>query len=267
MSKIITKKEIIEKIDSIPPLPEAVRRTIEALKNGDLQKAADWADSDIVLKNKIQRVVNSAYFGFTKKLTDTRQMFSAMGLEMAKSVVLSYMVGLLAPKEWKIFTKLNFEEFQIQFLASAKEAIILETDEQTYKRFADSIAIIPATICLIDELLGDKKTQIDLLLETTELNYGKILKRFTGHTLFSLAALVAKKWGLESDNIKVVKLAECLSCELDDEIILKVVATLHLEMFYLVSKPQFFMLNSFIDFNLKTTEIAVKNFKRKTDEE
>ena len=175
MSKIITKKEIIEKIDSIPPLPEAVRKTIESLKNGDLQKAADWADSDIVLKNKIQRVVNSAYFGFTKKLTDTRQMFSAMGLEMAKSVVLSYMVGLLAPKEWKIFTKLNFEEFQIEFLALAKEAIILETDEQTYKRFADSIAIIPATICLIDELLGGKKQQIELLLETTELNYGKIL--------------------------------------------------------------------------------------------
>ena len=267
MNKIITKKEIIEKVESIPPLPETVQNAIEALKNGDLQKAADWTDSDLVLRNKIQRIVNSAYFGFTKKLTDTRQMFSAMGLEMAKSVILSYMVSLLAPKEWKIFNKLNFEEFQIQFLASAKKGIILETDEQTYKKFADSIALIPATICLIDELLGSKKNQIELLLETTELNYGKILKRFTGHTLFSLAALIAKKWGIDSENIKVVKLAECNSCNIENREILKVVATLHLELFYLVSKPQFFMLNSFIDFNVKTTEIAVKNFERKKNEE
>ena len=264
---IISKSDIIKKISSIPPLPKAVKDTIDYLKAGDLQKAADSADSDIVLKQKISSIVNSAYFGFSKKLTDTRVMFSAMGLEMAKGVVLSYMVGLLAPKEWKIFTNLDFEEFQSAYLANSKEAIILETNEDTYKKYSDAIALIPATICLVDELLGDKKRKVDLLIESSGLDYGKILKRFTGMSLFELASLVGKKWELDEYNIKLIKFVECSNCNIDDEVMKKLSAVLHLEFFYLVSKPQFFDLNSFIEFNPKVIEIAQKNYERKINEE
>jgi len=264
---LISKEDIVKKLKEIPPLPKAVKETIEALKAGDLQKAADAADSDIVLKRKISSIVNSAYFGFTKKLTDTRQMFSAMGLEMANSVVLSYMVDLLAPKEWKLFSKLDFEDFQSAFLNHAKEVIILETDEATYKKYADSIAIIPSVICLVDELLGQKKEKVELLMQSSELDYGKILKRFTGMSLFELAAFVAKKWELDNDNVNIIKLIECESCNINDEIIKKVVASIHLEFFYLVSKPQFFELNSFIEFNPEVIQIAKKNYERKINEE
>ena len=263
---LISKKEIMDKIQTIPPLPQAVKDTINYLKAGDLQKAADSADSDIVLKKKIEKIVNSAYFGFSKKLTNTRQMFSAMGLEIARGVVLSYMVSLLEPKEWKIFIKLDFEEFQSAFLANVKEAIILETNEEIYKQYSDSVALIPSTICLVDELLGDKKDKIELLMESSELDYGKILKRFTGYSLFDLAAVVAKKWELNEDNVKLIKLVECNNCNISNEIMKKLAATIHLEFFDLVSKPQFFELNSFIEFNPKVLEIAVKNYERKTDE-
>jgi HD-like signal output (HDOD) protein len=264
---IISKSDIIKKISSIPPLPQSVKETIDYLKAGDLQKAADSANSDIVLKQKISSIVNSAYFGFSKKLTDIRVMFSAMGLEMAKGVVLSYMVSLLAPKEWKIFKNLNFKEFQSAYLANSKEAIILETDEATYKKYSDAIALIPATICLVDELLGEKKKKVDLLIESSGLDYGKILKRFTGMSLFELAALVAKKWELDEYNIKLIKYVECNNCKIYDKVLLKLSAVLHLEFFYLVSKPQFFDLNSFIAFNPKVIEIAQKNYERKINEE
>jgi len=262
---LITKSEIIKKIDSIPPMPEAVRNTIGYLKSGELQKAADSAESDIVLKQKISKIVNSAYFGFSKKLTDTRQMFSAMGLEMAKSVVLSYMVSLLEPKEWKFFVGLNFEEFQSAFLAGSKEAVILESDEATYKKYADALSLIPATVCLIDELLGSKKREVELLIESSDLNYGKILKRFTGFSIFTLAALVGKKWELNQENVNLIKMCECASCE-DDEMS-KIAAAVHLKLFQLVSQPQFFILNSFVDFNPETINIAVKNYERMIDEE
>jgi len=261
---LITKDEIIKKLDLIPPMPETVKNTINYLKAGELQKAAEAADNDIVLKQKISKIVNSAYFGFTKKLTDTRQMFSAMGLEMAKSLVLSYMVSLLEPKEWKFFIDLNFEEFQSAFLAGSKEAVILETDEDTYKKYTDALALIPAIVCLIDELLGDKKREVQLLIETSDLNYGKILKRFTGYSIFTLAAFVAKKWELDEENINLIKRIECEKCENDE--VTKIAATVHLELFRIVSERQFFILNSFVDFNPESIEIAKKNYKRMTDE-
>ena len=263
---LISKKEIIHKIANIPPLPSSVKESIDYLKRGDLQKAADSVDKDIILKNKIAKIVNSAYFGFSKKLTDTRQMFSAMGLEMAKGVILSYMVTLLAPSKWRIFTNLDFEEFQSAYLSNCKEGIILETDETTYKKYADAIALIPATICLIDDLLGEKSKEVELLIESSGLDYGKILKRFTGVTLFELASIVAKKWEIGVENIEVVKLSECQKCGRVGDKKFIVPAVLHLEFFYLVSKPQFFTLNSFIEFNPKVIDIAKKNYERKIDE-
>ena len=262
---LITKQDIIKKIDAIPAMPEAVRKTISALKMGELQKAADEADKDLVLKQKIAKIVNSAYFGFSKNLTETRQMFSAMGLEMAKGVVLSYMVSLLAPKEWKLFTNLNFEEFQSAFLTEIKEALILETDEATYKKYSDALALIPATICLIDDLLGDKKSEIELLIESSDLNYGKILKRFTGYSIFTLAALVGKKWELDQSNINLIKMSECEKCGNDE--LTTIASVVHLRFFKLVSEKQFFILNSFVDFNPETINIAVKNYKRIMDEQ
>jgi HD-like signal output (HDOD) protein len=261
---LITKEEIIKKIESIPPMPESVKNTIEFLKVGELQKAADAAEKDIVLKQKISKIVNSAYFGFSKELTDIRQMFSALGLEMAKSVVLSYMVSLLEPKEWKIFIDLNFEEFQSAFLAGSKEAVIIESDKATYKKYADALSLIPATICLIDELLGDKKREVNLLIESSGLNYATILKRFTGYSIFTLAAFVAKKWELDEENVNFVKLIECEKCEGEA---VTIAAAVHLELFKIVSKPQFFILNSFVTFNPKSIEIAVKNYERMMNEE
>ena len=264
---LITKEEIIKKLNSIPPLPESVKDSIKYLKAGDLQKAADSVNKDIVLKKRIETIVNSAYFGFSNKLTDTRQMFSALGLEMARSVVFSYMVSLLAPKEWKIFKKLDFQDFQTAFLANAKEAIIIETNEDIYKKYADSLAIIPSVICLIDELLGDKIDKVDLLMENSNLDYGKILKRFTGFSLFSLASFVAKKWGVDKPNIDFIQYIECETCDIDDETIQKIAGAVHLEFFYLVSKPNFFELNSFIEFNPQVIEIADKLYKKLSENE
>jgi len=264
---LITKQEIINKINSIPPMPESVKQTIDALKNGDLQRAADFTDEDIVLKNKISKIVNSAYFGFSKKLTNTRQMFSAMGLEMAKSVVLSYMVSLLEPKEWKIFTDLDFEGFQSAFLNKTKQVVILETNEDIYKKYSDALALIPATICLIDELLGSKKEEVKLLIESSGLNYGKILKRFTGYSIFTLAAFVAKKWELNQENINFIKMIECEKCINDGSDISKAVAGVHLELFKLVSEPKFYILNSFVDFNPDSINIAIKTYERIMNEE
>jgi hypothetical protein len=261
---LITKDEIIQKIDSLPPMPDSVRNTINYLKAGELQKAADEADKDIVLKQKISKIVNSAYFGFSKKLSDTRQMFSALGIEMARSLVLSYMVSLLEPKEWKIFTDLNFEEFQSAFLIGTKKAVILETDEATYKKYSDALSLIPITFCLIDELLGDKKREVELLIESSDLNYGKILKRFTGYSIFTLASIIAEKWELDEENVNLIKKIECVKC--DDEIS-KIAAPVHLELFKIVSKPQFYILNSFIDFNPETIEIATKNYERMVNEQ
>ena len=98
-------------LKSVPPVPENVKKTLNYLKKGELKKAALEAEKDLVLKKQIESIVNSAYFFLSNKVEDSVQLFSMIGLEMAKSLVYSYIVSLLAPKEWKIFNNFNFADF------------------------------------------------------------------------------------------------------------------------------------------------------------
>ena len=135
---------------------------LKALKEGDLRKAALEAEKDFVLKKQIEQVVNSAYFALPNKVEDTIQLFTMIGLEMAKSLIYSYIVSLLEPKEWKIFN-INFKDFQAEFMSNYEKYMILEFGKETYKKYLEIGAVIPVAVCVTDMLLGEKKEKLDII--------------------------------------------------------------------------------------------------------
>jgi len=253
---LISKEEIAKYLKEIPPVPESVQACLKYLKEGELKKAALEADKDFVLKKQIESVVNSAYFSLPNKVKDTVQLFSMIGLEMAKNLVYSYLVSLLQPKEWKIFKNFNFRDFQASFMKHFEDFSIFEFRESEYKKYSEIGAIVPATVCVCDSLLGDKKEKLEIVLNSVPLEYGTLLKRMTGFTLFGLAGEIAKMWGLENDKIKVLESAECIKCNN------KVSALTHFLFFYLSSKPQFIDINSLIEFKPECVDLIPKTYER-----
>jgi len=256
---LISKEEIQKYLKQVPPLPESAANTLLYLKAGDLKKAAQEAENDIVLKKQIEHVVNSAYFSLPNKVENTVQLFTMIGLEMAKSLVYSYIVSLLEPKEWKIFN-INFKDFQAEFLSNYEKYMIEEFGRETYKKYPEIGAIIPVAVCVCDMLLGDKKDQIDLITSSAPLEIGTILKRMTGVSLFQIAAQIAKIWELEDEKCKIIAKSECINCNHP------VSAMTHFLFFYLASKPAFYDLNSLIEFNPKCMEFIPKTTQRITNE-
>jgi len=252
---LITKSEIIKYLKEIPPVPESVKACLNYLKEGELKKAALEADKDLVLKKQIEAVVNSAAFALPNKVDDTVQLFSMIGLEMAKSLVYSYLVTLLAPKEWKIFN-INFADFQAAFMKMYEESMINEFGKETYKKYAEIGAIVPASVCVCDSLLGDKKEELQLILDAAPLEYGTLLKRMTGASLFGLASKIAGIWGVDKSQSQVLKQAECETCENE------IAALIHFLFFYLSSKKQFLDLNSLIEFKPECIEKIPKTYER-----
>ena len=257
---LISEKDIKKYLSKVPPLPESAKKALQYLKEGDLRKAALEADNDIVLKKQIETVVNSAYFSLPNKVEDTVQLFTMIGLEMAQSLVYSYIVSLLEPKEWKIFD-INFRDFQAQFLSAYEEYMILEFGKETYKKYPEIGAIIPVAVCVCDMLLGDKKNKLRLITESVPLEIGTILKRMTGMTLFGIAAEIAKIWELENEKCEIVKKSECIECNNP------ISALVHFLFFYMVSKPAFMDLNSLIEFNPKCMDFIPKTTQRIMNEE
>jgi hypothetical protein len=252
---LISTEDIKKYLKQVPPLPEPAVKTLEYLKQGELKKAALEADKDLVLKKQIQSVVNSAYFALPNKVEDTVQLFSMIGLEMAKSLVYSYIVSLLEPKEWKIF-KIDFKSFQAEFLRLYEDCFILEFGKEEYKKYPEIGAIIPATVCVCDMLLGEKKDKLELITSSAPLEIGTILKRMTGVTLFQIAAEIAKIWELESEKAEIIKNSECIKCNN------KISALTHFIFFYLASKPAYYDLNSLIEFNPESMNYIPKTVER-----
>jgi HD-like signal output (HDOD) protein len=252
---LISQDDIKKYLSQVPPMPESAMAALKALKEGNLKKAAIEAENDFILKKQIEQVVNSAYFALPNKVEDTIQLFTMIGLEMAKSLIYSYIVSLLEPKEWKIFN-INFKDFQAEFMSNYEKYMILEFGKETYKKYPEIGAIIPVAVCVTDMLLGEKKEKLDIILQSSPIEIGTLLKRMTGMTLFSIAAKIAKIWELEEEKCEIIKKSECEVCDN------KISALVHFLFFYKVSKPAFMDLNSLIEFNPKCIDFIPKTTQR-----
>jgi hypothetical protein len=252
---LISQDDIKKYLSQVPPVPESAMAALKALKEGDLRKAALEAEKDFVLKKQIEQVVNSAYFALPNKVENTVQLFTMIGLEMAKSLVYSYIVSLLEPKEWKMFN-INFKDFQAEFMSNYEKYMILEFEKETYKKYPEIGAIIPVAVCVTDMLLGEKKDKLNLILESSPMEIGTLLKRMTGMTLFSIAGEIAKIWELENDKCEIIKKSECDICDN------KISALVHFLFFYMVSEPAFMDLNSLIEFNPECMDFIPKTTQR-----
>ena len=256
---LISKKDILKYLKEVPPIPENVKNALKALEEGDLKKAAIFASEDLVLKKRIEDVVNSAYYALPNKVNDMIQLFAMLGIEKSRSLIYSYLVSLLEPKEWKIF-KINFFDFQAAFMSEFEKGMTIEFDEKTYKKYAEIGAIIPASVCVCDSLLGDKKEDLDLVMTSAPLEYSTLIKRMTGVSLFQLAAKIAEIWGLDKEKIEILKKAECNICDN------KIAAITHFIFFMLVSQKQFLDINSLIEFNPNAIELIPKLYERITND-
>ena len=252
---LISKQDILKYLKEVPPVPQNVKNALKALDEGDLKKAAIEASNDLVLKKRIEDVVNSAYYALPNKVNDMVQLFAMLGIEKARSLIYSYLVSLLEPKEWKIFN-INFFDFQAAFMSEFEKAMIEEFDNQTYKKYAEIGAIIPASVCVCDSLLGEKKEDVELVLSSAPLEYSTLIKRMTGVSLFGLAGKIAEIWGLEKEKVEILKKAECEKCNN------KIAALIHFIFFVLVSKKQFIDINSLIEFKPECIELIPKTYER-----
>ena len=252
---LISKEDIAEYMKNIPPVPENVQKALEFLKEGDLKKAALEAEKDLILKKRIEGIVNSAYYSLSKKIDNMTQLFTLLGIEKTRSLVYSYLVSLLKPQNWKIF-KINFFDFQSAFMGMFEKYMIFEFNEKIYKKYAEIGALIPAAVCVCDGILGDKKEDVRLVMNSAPIEYSTLIKRMTGLSLFELAAKISKIWNLSEEKAVILKKAECNQCKE------KIPALTHFVFFYLVSKPQFMDINSLIKFNPECIKIIPKTYER-----
>jgi HD-like signal output (HDOD) protein len=96
-------KRIVSQTETLPSLPAVYTEIISELQSPDpsVQKVGDIISNDLAMAAKILQVVNSAFFGLVRKISNPKEAVMLLGTETIKALVLSV----------KIFSEFNQNKF------------------------------------------------------------------------------------------------------------------------------------------------------------
>ncbi len=269
MEKRLLKEEEIKRyIHSIPPSPTVLKNVLLCLRDQELNKAAHEANEDPALKLYLQNIVNKPIFGFKNDIKELPQIFSVLGLAQAEQIIYNYMISLLAPKKWELFTldQHTFQDLQDALTLSWKK--ILEYKGIEDKSIHASISLLPASIIVCEALFKDKQEEVNLLRSVKEIDYNTILQRLSGMDLFDLCRKIAEAWEMPPMINKIVHASSGKSSETDKEILI-LSQWMHLLFFYQLSQANAVQagLNDFLDFNIEFVQEIYEEFSQLMMEE
>ena len=252
---MITPEQIAQYLKRVPPLPETLRRTLQALDAGDLAGAARAAQEDLALMHYLRQVVNSAAYGFRQELKEAPQIFSALGIDRARQLLYAYMVSVLAPEKWHFFDldQHDFRAFQTGLMRRWEKLLAREGADEKYLTAA---AVIAAGLVVADALFADRAEDVALLRQTEDLDLDTIMLRVSGVRFRQLVDKIAQKWEVPEEVRRLVNLAFGEEpCE-ETPSLCRLARLLHLLLFYELSRPKMMEAgaNHFLSFHPEFVE-------------
>lgn len=113
-------RELLEQTDKLPNVPEVVRQLIQKLNSPDTDfvEIADKVSQEQTLSLKILRLVNSAHFGLSRKVSSINEAVVILGLDRLKVMVIaSGIAGSVKDVEGLDMKKFWIQSFRVGALA------------------------------------------------------------------------------------------------------------------------------------------------------
>ena len=130
-------KKIVSQIESLPSLPSIYGEITEEMQSEDpsIKKISNIISKDLSMTAKILQVVNSVFFGLSRKINRPQEAVVLLGLETIKALVLSV-------KIFSEFSQKNFSWFNIDelFTHSMSVSTYTKTIAKTEKLEGDLIS-------------------------------------------------------------------------------------------------------------------------------
>jgi putative nucleotidyltransferase with HDIG domain len=123
-------KKIVSQIESLPSLPSIYSEILDEMHSKDpsIKKVGDIIAKDLSMTAKILQVVNSVFFGLSRKISSPQEAVMLLGLNTIKSLVLS--VKIFAEFSQKKFSWFNIDElFNHSMAVSAFAKAIVKSEK------------------------------------------------------------------------------------------------------------------------------------------
>lgn len=260
---MITAEEIDLYIQNIPPAPSVVQEALNHVRSGDLTKASKCASEDPALRLYLKTLMNRPIYGFRNEVSDVAQIFGILGLGASQQTLYNYLLSLLTPKKWELFSLTNHQFYDLQASISKHWEAILTHLKINDKEIQSAITLVPASIIVCESLFASHKEEVAQLRSVKALDYSTILFRMSGRDLFDLSGEIARKWEMPDRIVTLIQSASGMDQNLTGQE--RVLAQwMHLLLFYELSQSAYISagLNEFIDFKIDFVQEIYESFSQ-----
>ena len=192
-------KRLVNQIRFIPILPDLYLQVVEELKspNSSTQRVGHLISKDIGMSAKLLQLVNSAFFGLRRRVSDPAQAASLLGLDILKSIVL--MVQVFAQMNQALPEGWSLESLWVHSLRVARGAQSIAKNAKADKKSVDD-AFMAGLFHDLGKLvlvtnLQEKYSDVMTLNKHNQLDLLEAERQVLGGTHAEVGAYLLGLWG------------------------------------------------------------------------
>jgi len=197
----IVRKSLEQSLKELPPLPTAVTRVLQEMQKSEPSAAnvEKIISGDQALSSKLLRVVNSAYYGLSRQVTNVGQSIIILGLQQVRNIVLS--VGTMTAFNAKTPKQIEtMEKFWRHSFGSATTCTLVATKlgwdrKQIETLFTGGILHDIGRLFLFCNFANTYDRLIEISVKSDQ-TFEVTEKAMLGTTHAEIGGLIAEKWGL-----------------------------------------------------------------------
>ena len=198
-----TISQLFDSIHNLPQVPDVVRELITQLNDPDIDMSAiaKNVEQEPTISLKILRLVNSAHYGLSRKVSSINEALTFLGMDELKTLVVASGIVSSMPK----LDGLDIEEFWETTFLKASYAKALASDVGVDGNIAFTAAIISNIGTLLIHL-GDSNAgqEVEQHLKSGVTMRYEYETRRIGFTSADVSAELSRRWKFSDELIEAI---------------------------------------------------------------
>lgn len=210
---------ILEKIESLPPLPKTVIEIEEFRKqrSKDSDELLEIIEKDALVVATLLKISNSAMFGFRSKVETPGRAISLLGINFTISIIIGGTIQNLLVSDLTPYNINNDDFMKVSNISSTLSNLWLSKLDGTIKEDI----ILPALLqevgkyILADIITQENKVEeFQSIISDENIDIKEAEKKILGVTTSQITAMIFKQWKLSDNVANIIEYVDDISkCE------------------------------------------------------
>jgi putative nucleotidyltransferase with HDIG domain len=203
-------RELVARIRTFPTIPSLYIDVVNALKdpNATTEDIGTIIAKDMAMTTKLVQVLNSAYFGLPRTITDPTEAVGILGFETVKSLIMTVKLLSQYDKVKPVYFSIdNIWKHSTNVARSAKALALLETGDNEISGHAYTAGLMhDLGKVILAANFDDQYNGAHALARKNQVPLWEVEKDIFGASHGEIGAYLLRLWGMSSEVIRVAAL-------------------------------------------------------------